>query len=90
MWRLVIYALVAMAIPAYFFYPHLHDSRYSGLLYFIAILLPVGMVAYFALLPWIIKRLRLASPERSRFIRPAFVAVMILIALSKFLQIHYK
>jgi Kef-type K+ transport system membrane component KefB len=90
MWRLVIYGIVAMAIPAYFFYPHLHDSRYSGLLYFMMLLLTAGMVAYFALIPWIIKRFRLASPERSRFIRPAFALVMIIIALTKLLQIHYR
>jgi hypothetical protein len=52
-WRLVIYALIAMSIPGYFFYPHIHDSSYGWLLYVITLLIPAGMIGFFAFIPWI-------------------------------------
>jgi hypothetical protein len=62
-WRLIIYALIAIAIPVYFFAPDVHEHKFW--FWFLTILGGGGMVAFFASLPWITARIRTGSQRGS-------------------------
>jgi len=90
MWRLVIYALVAMAIPAYFFHPHLHESRSSAVLYGVAVTLSAGLVVFFALIPRLAKRMQSGSALPGWLARAAVIIAIIAMIMRIWLRLHYR
>jgi hypothetical protein len=92
-WRLVIYALIAMAIPIYFSYPHLGELSLPVRVcfWFTVIFGGCGLVVYIAALPWIITNMKSGPPRRMRFIRLAFMVVLVVGVVSRILaSIHWK
>lgn len=57
-WRVMLYALIAMAIPLYFFYPHLNELQPGLKFLFWIIIFAIGaFVVFFGIiLPWMVKR----------------------------------
>lgn len=91
-WRVVIYALIAMAIPVYFTYPHFGELSLPlrVLFWFVVIFLGGGMVVYFAALPWIVANWKSGPPNRKRFIRTAFVVVVVFGIVCRVLAVIWK
>lgn len=72
-------AVIVVAIPAYFFYPHVHDFRHGGLVSFVMLLFTAGTMVYIGVIPLVVQSWASAKPERIQVIRSLFVAVMTLI-----------
>jgi quinol-cytochrome oxidoreductase complex cytochrome b subunit len=92
-WRVVFYAIIAMAIPVYFFYPRLGELNppLRVLFWFLVVFLGGGMVIYFAALPWIVANLKAGPPKRRQFIQLAFVIVLVFGIVCELLaSIHWK
>jgi hypothetical protein len=92
-WRVVIYALVAMAIPIYFFYPRLGElsPQLRVLFWFTVVFLGGGMVVYFALLPSIVRMIKSGTMKQRRFIRTVLVLVILFGIVCRMLgSIHWK
>ena len=92
-WRVVIYALIAMAIPIYFFYLRLGQLSplWRVVFWFTVIFLGGGMVVFFALLPWISTVMKSGILKQRRFIRDAFVVILLFgIVCSILGSIHWR
>lgn len=91
-WRVVIYALIAMAIPVCFCYPH--SGKLSlplrVLFWFLVVFLGGGLVVYIAALPWIVSNFKSGPPKRMRFIRWGFAAVLVIGIISRILALIWK
>jgi hypothetical protein len=92
-WRVAIYALIAMAIPIYFFYPRLGELSLPlrVLFWFLVVFVGGGMVVYFASIPSIVTMMKSGTMKRRRFICFAFVTVLLFGILCDILgSIHWK
>jgi len=92
-WRVVIYALVAMAIPIYFFYPRLGElsPQLRVLFWFTVVFVGGGMVVLFASLPWISTMMKSGTMKQRRFIRTALWAVLLFGIVCRIIgSIHWK
>jgi len=92
-WRVVIYALIAMAIPIYFFYPRLGELTppLRVLFWFLVVFVGGGMVVYFASIPSIVAMMKTGTVKQRRFIRTAFVVAILFGIVCRILgSIHWK
>lgn len=92
-WRVVLYALIAVTIPVYFFYSRLGELTppLRVLFWFSVVFLGPGMVVSFAALPWIAKSLKTGPPKRRQVIRLVFAAVLVFGFVCEILaRIHWK
>ncbi len=90
-WRIAIYVLVATALPGYISYPRIKETPHGGLLFCIALLIPAGMVMFFAFMPAMLKKHKPWIAEHKRLIvRLLYIAVALSILLKVWGMLYKK
>jgi Kef-type K+ transport system membrane component KefB len=66
MWRIIVYALIAMAIPFYFFYPRLGELHQYKFVFWIILPLTGVFIISLGIIPWMLKNNKAASAWMSK------------------------
>jgi hypothetical protein len=92
MWRLIFYALVVMAIPIYFFYPHFNELSLGLKLVSVVLLVSSVLSVFFVgvIMPLIKNNNISWIKEHNGIIRIVLIIILLLIGVLKLVDIFYK
>ena len=91
-WRIILYALIFMAIPLYFSYPHLKELQPQLKLLFWAVILlgPAFVIFIGIVMPWLAKKNKAWLTARQSLMLRLLYVVLIISALLKLWDIFQK
>jgi hypothetical protein len=91
-WRIVLYCLIAVAIPLYFSYPKLNElqPKIKILLVAVILILPAFIIFIGVILPAIVKKNKTWLAEHKTLLLRLLYVVVILSALLKLWEIFHK
>ncbi len=91
-WRIILYAVIFMAIPLYFFYPRLNELKPQiRPLIWVLTFAGGGTIIFIGItLPWLVKRNKVWLTEHKNLMLRTLYVIIMLSALLKFWGIFHK